>query len=227
MTSRFIVMALISFSAYAQSGAVRVEPRKDELPRHAASLDIVPMTFQDQTSYYFRHSFDVGSLLTPVIPAAIFMASPPRRYPRQWRNGGAAFGRNFGDALASETAANTGKYFAAAVLHEDPRYYQDNSRSPLHRVFYALAFTLVDRSTAGAPRLAISNFAGSLSGGFVGRAYLPTGYGDTTHALQRAGGILGGYAGTQLVGFATGNLVAEFKPELISLGKKLHLPFVQ
>ena len=185
------------------------------------------MTLADQTSYYVRHSFDVGSLLSPALPAAIFMASPPKRYPRAWRDGGGAFGRNFGDALASETAANTGKYLAAAVLHEDPRYYPSTDKRAIHRVARALAFTVVDRSTSGTPRVALANFAGSLAGGFVGRAYLPEGYSDTAHALQRSGGILGGYVGTQLVGFATDNLVHEFKPELKLLAKKLHLPFVK
>ena len=60
-----------------------------------------------------------------------------------------------------------GRYLTAALVHEDPRYYPDPSRNPLHRVFYALAFTVVDRSTAGERRLAFSNAAGSLAGGFV------------------------------------------------------------
>lgn len=224
---RFAVLALIGIPLLAQGGTVRVEPREDEIPRQSTNLEIVPMSFADQTSFYLRHSFDVGSLLSPAIPAAILMASPPKRYPREWRAGGGAFGRTFGDALASETAADTGKYLAAALLHEDPRYYPDRNRQPLHRVFYALAFTVVDRSTAGKPRLAISNIAGSVAGGFVGRAYLPDGYSDNTHALQRSGGIFGGYVSTQLVGFATGNLVQEFKPELRVLAKKLHVPFMK
>jgi hypothetical protein len=74
--------------------------------------------------------------------------------------------------------------------------------------------------------LAISNLAGSAAGGFVGMAYLPSGYSDTVHAGQRAAGTLGGYVPTLLVGYATGNLVSEFSPELKWLGRKLHIPFI-
>ena len=221
---RVAAIFLIGTPLFAQNGAVRVEPRQDEIPRDAAKLEIVPMSLGDQTSFYLRHSFDLGSLLSPALPAAIVMTSPPKQYPRRWRDGGEAFGRNFGDALASETAANTGKYLAAALLHENPRYFPDQKKNPWHRVLYALAFTIVDRSTTGRPRVAFSNIAGSFAGGFVGRAYLPSGYSDNIHALQRSGGILGGYVGTQLVGFATGNVVAEFKPELKTLARKLHFP---
>jgi len=32
---------------------------------------------------------------------AIIMADSPKQYPHDWRDGGAAFGRNFGDCLAT------------------------------------------------------------------------------------------------------------------------------
>ena len=214
-------------SGFGQTSSVTVSGKEDRIPRGIPNLTIVPMKFRDRTAYYARHSFDAGSLISPVLPAAIFMASPPKRYPREWRDGAEAFGRNFGNALASETAANSGKYLAASLLREDPRYYPDTRTNAFHRVMHALVFTIVDRSAEGKPRLAVSNLAGSLAGGFVGRAYLPAPYADNTHALQRSGGILGGYVGTQLVGYATGNLVEEFQPELKRLARKLHLPFVK
>lgn len=210
----------------AQDGVTTVQPGEDEIPRHAVTLQLVPMSLQDQASHYARDAFSAGSLLIPALPAGINMASPPNHYPREWKDGASAFGRNFGDALAAEEAAKAGKFLACALLHEDPRYFPDTRTNPMHRVFHALAFTLVDSSTTGRRRLAVSNLAGVAAGGFVGTAYLPAGYSDAIHAGQRAGGMLVGYAQTQVVGFATQNVIEEFSPELKALGRLLHLPFV-
>jgi hypothetical protein len=53
---------------------------------------------------------------------------------------------------------------------------------------------------------AISNFAGSAAAGFVGNAYLPSGFRDVTHAGQRAG--------IQFAFAAGGNLFQEFAPQI-------------
>ncbi len=209
----------------AQAAVTTVKPDEGSIPRHAGALQVVPMTLEQQGRYYARHSFDPGSLLSPALPAAILMLNPPHHYPREWKDGGGAFGRNFGNALAAEQAANAGKFLGCAVFGEDPRYFPDTHTNPFHRVYHALAFTVVDNSTHGRPRLALSNFAGAAAGGFVGMAYLPDGYTDAIHAGQRAGGTFVGYVPTQIVGFATHNVTEEFSPELKWLRRKLHIPF--
>jgi len=226
----FAAALTLAASASAQEkqlpGVLRVPGSADEIPRLPGTLEIEPMSAEQKFSWYRRHSFDAGSLLIPALPAAILMADSPKHYPHGWRDGGAAFGRNFGDCLATELAANTGRYLAGTLTHEDPRYYPDRRKNPFHRTYHALAFTLVDRSDTGKPMFAISNLAGSAAAGFIGRAYLPAGYNDNIHAGQRAAGTFGGYVPTLLVGYATGNLFSEFSPELKWLGRKLHVPFV-
>jgi len=187
-----------------------------------------PLTsWSDQTHYYVKNAFDAGSLLIPALPAAIVMLDPPSHYPHEWKNGGAAFGRNFGDALATELAAKTGKYVAAGSFREDPRYFRSTDRGAWKRLGHAVGFTFVDRSVHGDRMLAVSNIAGAFAGGFAGRAYLPEGYDDRTHALQRTSGTYFGYAPTLLVGYMTGNIAEEFKPELKRVAKALHIPFVK
>jgi hypothetical protein len=183
------------------------------------------MTFWDRLSYYERQTYNPISLTSPLVPAAILMSFPPRGYTREWRDGGGALGRNFGSSLAMELSANTAKFFMGTLTHEDPRYFPSRGKGVLHRTLYALAFTIVDRSEGGRPRLALSNFAGAAAAGFVGNAYLPAGFEDSVHVWQRAGGTLGGYTPTLLVGYADGNLISEYKPELRRLGRWLHLPF--
>jgi len=227
-----LLLATAAGTAYAQLGAsatslVVVKPSDEEIPVDYGSTYIVPMFFEDQTRFWLRRSVEPAPLLLPVVPALMVLADPPRQYPKAWKDGGGAFGRNFGDALTEEEAARTGRYLAGALLQEDPRYYPSASTHIAGRAAYAVIFTFVDRSTHGKPRPAFSNFIGAAAGGFVGNTYLPRGYDDPTHALQRTGGNFVGYGETQLVGFVAENLILEFHPELREFGRWLHLPFVR
>jgi hypothetical protein len=233
--ARCITVALLSFCAVCARGQsssqsppqpLLVPSTANDIPRVPGPLTIQPMNFKDQARFYLRHTYDPVSLLLPALPAAILLADPPKKYSREWKDGGPAFGRNFGDALAVQTAANTGKFLTCALVHEDPRYFPDTRHGAAHRILHALSFTVVDRSTEGNPRLAVSNFAGAAAGGFIGRLYLPPGYSDNVHTSQRVGGLYVGYVPTQLVGYATNNLVSEFTPEFKALARALHLPFV-
>jgi hypothetical protein len=130
--------------------------------------------------------------------------------------GAAAFGRLYGDALAFQTAAQTGRFLTGAALHEDPRYSRSTSHNQLIRTMHAIVFTAFDRSDSGHTTLALSNVAGAASAGFVGNAYLPRGYNDTSHAVTRTGIAFGSFGLT--------NLGIEFSPELRRITRGLHLP---
>ncbi|GEM_PF-3448240 len=166
--------------------------------------------------YFAQHSFTPGAFASPLFTVAPELAKPPSRYPRQWRDGVAGFGRMYGDALAFQTAAQTGRFLTGAAFHEDPCYSLSTNRNPLARAIYAIRFTALDKSDSGHTTFALSNFVGAASAGFVGGAYLPAGYNDRSHALSRMGIAFGG--------FAAANLASEFSPELRWIGKRLHLP---
>ena len=174
------------------------------------------LDFAGKAGYFARHSFGPGASIGPLFAAVPELAKPPAGYPQQWRNGAGAFGRLYGDALAFQTAAQTGKFLTGTVFHEDPRYRPSSSRSPLERVMYAIVFTAFDKSDSGHTRVALSNFAASASAGFVANAYLPRGYNHTSQGVSRMSIEFGSLAVT--------NIAQEFTPELRRLGKKLHLP---
>jgi hypothetical protein len=165
----------------------------------------------------FAHrSLSVGTLVGPLFTAIPEFLKPPAGYPTQWRKGPAAFGRLYGDALALETVQETSRFLTGLALHEDLRYYPAASRNPLRRALHAITFAAFDRSDSGRTRLAASNFLGSAAAGFVGTAYLPRGYDDTSHAVTRMG--------IQFGFIVTENLVSEFRPELRQMRKVLRLP---
>jgi hypothetical protein len=154
--------------------------------------------------------FNPSALTAPAFRAGLRMANPPGKgatqYPPEWRQGAEAFGRNYGDTFAERVSFQTARFVTGAITREDPRYVPSSRQNVLARSLHALSFTLVDRSDSGHPMPALSNFVGAAAGGFVGNAYLPSGFNNVTHAGQRA---------TLRFGFAAGgNLFREFAPQM-------------
>jgi hypothetical protein len=175
-----------------------------------------PVSLHDRLNLELRTTFGPATFLLPAVDAALVMADPPHGYPRNWTDGGGAFGRNYGAEFAENTTAGFTHFTAAIVLREDPRYYPSTSTNLASRALHAIAFTLVDRSDSGRRTLAASNLAGAAAGGFIGMAYEPQGFNDATHGYQRAA--------VELTDFVSHNLTAEFSPEIAHIAHKLHFP---
>jgi hypothetical protein len=178
-----------------------------------------PLTLRERFILQTRTSFSPVAFIVPAAEAGITMADPPTNYPRDWSDGAAAYGRNYGAEIGRHTTAGYAHFVAAAVLREDPRYYPCQRGNYAARFFHAMAFTLVDRSDSGHHTLAVSNFVGSAAGGFIGMAWEPAGFNDTTHAYQRSA--------VELTAFAGHNLIEEFSPELTRIAVKLHMAKAQ
>jgi hypothetical protein len=176
-----------------------------------------PQSLHERFMDYAIVTVGPRSLFVPPVYAAIRMADPPAAYPRDWRLGAGAFGRNYGSALAARTSLETGRFLTGALLHEDFRYRPSTSKNPLVRSFHALAFTFVDKSDSAHNRIALANFAGAGASGFVGNLYLPAGFNDRSHAETRIAIAFGGLAAQ--------DLLREFTPELLRATRKWHTPF--
>jgi hypothetical protein len=173
------------------------------------------LSFSDKFTIYAHQTFGPPALIFPAFGAGLGMANPKSHYPREWKDGGQAFGRLYGDAIATATSERTAHFLTGVALHEDPRYVRSNSKNPLARTMHAVAFTFVDKTDSGRNTIAFSNFAGAAAGGFVGRAYLPRGYNDLTHAEQRMA--------FQFASIAIQNIAAEFQPQWGPFVRKLRI----
>jgi len=174
------------------------------------------LSFHDKFTIYVHQAFGPPALILPAFSAAMGMANPPNHYAHDWRDGGAAFGNLYGDAVARATSLQTARFLAGAALHEDLRYKRSSSTNPLSRTVHALVFTVVDKTDSGRNTIAVSNFAAAAAGGFVGMSYLPAGYNDVTHAEQRMA--------LQFETLALKNLAVEFEPQWGPLVRKLRIP---
>ena len=176
-----------------------------------------PLNVNGKLRYFAIESFRPGIYPVAAFYDGLTMANPPKAYPHEWRQGFPGFARNYGDFMASWASVQGGKFIAASMLHEDPRYFTSTSKNFFARVFNAARYAVIDRSDSGRPRLAMANVAGAFAGGFVGNAYLPDPYANASHGLSRSA--------LALTGFITSDLADEFRPEIHRLVKKLHLPF--
>ncbi len=173
------------------------------------------LSFGDKFAIYAHQTFGPPALIFPAFRAGMGLASPTKHYPREWNDGAGAFGRLYGDSIATVTSERTARFLTGVALHEDPRYVRSNSNNPLLRTGHALVFTFIDKTDSGRNTIAFSNFAGAAAGGFVGNAYLPHGFNDLTHAEQRMA--------FQFAGIAIQNIVAEFQPQWGPVVRKLRI----
>jgi hypothetical protein len=172
----------------------------------------------DKFLSYAVGAFGPRALFVPLFPASYIMAIPPDRYPRDWREGLPALGRNYADQFAAQTSFQAARFATSAILHEDLRYRRSTSKHPLARAGHALAYGFVDKSDSGHAQIAWSNFAGAAASGYVGRLYRPAGFNDVSHADTSMAIRFGAVAGR--------NVAEEFSPELVRLAKKLHLKII-
>jgi hypothetical protein len=175
-----------------------------------------PPTMAEKFSIYLHQTYGPPALILPLFASGLGMVNPNSHYPRDWKDGAGAFGKIYGDHLATITSRRTARFLTQAALHEDSRYKPSTSTNPFARTLHALAFTFVDKTDGGHNTIAVANFAGAAAGGFVGMAYLPRGFNDITHAEQRMA--------LEFATTAAGNVAAEFEPQWGPILKKLHIP---
>ncbi|MBI1983713.1 MAG: hypothetical protein HYS61_05905 [Acidobacteria bacterium] len=125
--------------------------------------------------------------------------------PPEWGQGMEGYGRRFASSMGRKSIKNSVQFGLGAALREDPRYFPSTRRGFVPRVWHAVSFTFAPRNDSGRRTIGVSRVAGALSAGFASNTWYPDRLSDTSHALSRAGLMLGGDAGM--------NLFREFWPD--------------
>ena len=188
-------------------------------PRAARATDITILpgqiaprqTVRDKLIGSIRDSYSPFSIGGEVISAGyshLTNGSP------NYGSDGNAFAQRFGAAVARGTSQNLFAEGAmAAILHEDPRYYQLGSSKPfLKRVVYAATRPLITRTDSGKATPNLALLSGYLGAAALTKVYYPPlnqGFGET---LITYGGSIGGAA--------IGDEVSEFLSDTLTF---LHL----
>lgn len=217
-TALFLTCLCLCLPAAAQQASAPatnfLAERRPPLPDSPSLQSTGALTLSERFQLEAHTSLGVSAFFVPAADAFVDMAHPPDKYPREWRDGGAAFGHLYSAEFTRHTTGGFTHFAVAAIDREDPRYYPSNGRNYARRAAYALLFTVFDRSSSGHRTLAFSNLAGSMAAGSVGMAIYPHGYNDFTHSYQRAA--------IESSTFASHNLFAEFSPEIVRVLHMLH-----
>ena len=129
--------------------------------------------------------------------------------PTGFGEGGAAYAKRFGSALARESSANFfGTFVIASALREDPRFFPEHKPTLKRSIKYSLKMLFVSHNDAGAEVANTPLLLGSLLGEGLANAYWP-------QRNRTVGDTLFRY-GLDLAERAGGNIFRDYWPVLSS-----------
>lgn len=169
---------------------------------HAA---FVPLTRKQKWSLAFKESVDPFNIASAAMAAGF---SQIGNQTPKYGEGGLAYGRRFGAALADFGTQNIfSAGLLASVLHQDPRYYRKGpGAGVLKRVAYSVSRIVITRQDTGAAAFNASGVCGTVMGIAVSDLYYP--------AASRRASVMLGRLNTSFTGGIMGNLMSEFWPDL-------------
>ena len=172
-----------------------------------------PLTVRQKWELAFKESVDPFNIVSAGIGAAF---SQQGDQTPKYGEGGQAFGKRYGAALADMTTQNV---FSAGVLatllHQDPRYFRmgaEGGKIP-KRIVYSLSRLFIARQDNGKSTFNTSGIGGMILGIGLSNVYYP--------AASENGEVMLGRITTSLFSGVTGNLMSEFAPDLQKLEDKV------
>ena|SRR5215469_3464459 len=220
-TLTFLISGLLSWQIAAQAqtineGAVPNDTRTNGSVKTGvvgADSATNQSTYEPLTASERWRRFFIGALG----PEAILRAgagagiSQLNNTPKEWRQGSEAYGERFGSDLAEHVIRKTMESGAAAVLHEDNRYFPSTDTGFGRRLKHAVFSTFVARNDAGQEHLAYSRLGSAVGASFISRIWQPPSQNKSGDAATNFGFTMGVDVGW--------NVFREFCPK--KLGRRL------
>jgi len=170
-----------------------------------------PMSVGDKFKLSVANSVSPFTILCAAGGAGINQAL---NSPKGWGQGGEAYGKRFGAAMARTASANVfGTGVLNSVFREDPRFYVQKDLSFGNSIKYSVARLFVTKSDSGKAVLNVGDLVGPLGAEFLANTYYPHGDRSTGDALVRYGWDMATKAG--------GNLLKQYWP---TINKRLLQP---
>ncbi len=126
--------------------------------------------------------------------------------PKEWGQGGDAYGKRVASAAASSGIHGMLAFGLDSALHQDPRYYRAGGTGFWRRTGHAIRGTILTRTDAGGETLSTWRIGSAYGSAFLSNLWYPD-------RLDNA--RLGFIQGSTILGFDLAkNLVAEFWPDI-------------
>jgi hypothetical protein len=164
-----------------------------------------PLTPKQKWLFFEEETRDPFNIAAAALSAGLSQAD--NQTPK-YGEGGAAYAKRFGAALGDFTSQNLfSDAILACVLHQDPRYFRKGPQSRfVPRVLYSLSRIGVARQDSGRPAFNASGIFGMALGIGASNLYYPS--------ASRNGTVMASRVGTSMAGWALGNVLAEFWPDI-------------
>jgi hypothetical protein len=132
--------------------------------------EFTPLTASERWRRYFVGAYGPGAIAKAAAAGGI---EQWRDTPKEWRGGAEAYGDRFGSSYAKHVIESTLENGAAALLHEDNRYFRSTETGFWKRSKHAIASAFVARNDAGEEHFAYSRFGGVTGAAFISRIWQP------------------------------------------------------
>jgi hypothetical protein len=154
-------------------------------------------------------NFHVQSIVSPVSlaeTAAYAGVLQGLDSPREWRQGGGAYGKRFISALGGSAIHGVIAFGLDSTLHQDPRYFRSLDTGFFRRVAHAFRGTILTRTDSGGETFSTWRFGSDYGAAFLSNEWYP----DRVNTVS-----LGALQGSLHLGFdLVSNLGAEFWPDM-------------
>lgn len=127
--------------------------------------------------------------------------------PHEWGQGGAGYGRRYGNIFGQYTIQRTASFGLSSALGEDNRYFNSGKKGFWRRTWYAVTSGLLARHRDGHRSLSFSQIGSVAAGAFLARLWLPR--------SQNSAGDGAVSFGLSMAGNAGANIFKEFLPDVI------------
>jgi hypothetical protein len=166
---------------------------------------VAPLTAKQKWNLAFRESMDPFNIATAAMAAGF---SQRENETPKYGEGGAAYGKRFGAAVADVSLQNLfSAGLLATVLHQDPRYYRKGpGTGVIRRAVYSVSRIVIARQDTGQAAFNASGVGGTLLGIAASNMYYPS--------ASRCGTVMLGRLTTSFTGGVMGNLMSEFWPDI-------------
>jgi hypothetical protein len=126
--------------------------------------------------------------------------------PREWGQGGPAYGKRVASASGATAIRNVFAFALDATLREDPRYRRGGSGGWLRRSGHAVRETFLTHTDSGRTRPASWRFGSAIGAAFLSNAWYPDRLSTFGSGMEQAAATIG----LDLLG----NLASEFWPDI-------------
>lgn len=140
------------------------------IPVGAMPQGIDSLTVTGKLSF---HAKGVGSPLALAGTAAYAGILQASNTPKEWGQGGGAYGRRFASSLGSSAIQGALAFGLDAALHQDPRYFRSHDTAFGRRLAHALRGTILTRSDRGGETLSTWRLGSDYGAAFLSNKWYP------------------------------------------------------